>query len=99
MSNKSTLIFSSKDLDWELKNRQLKEIERLWKSGMGVRYISMFIKRNPHVVFLALYEMWMDGKINDIDKALPKSPNDGSLLVPGKEQIKQEAQKRSRKVV
>ncbi len=97
MSNKSTLIFSEKDLDWELKNRHVKEIQRLWKSGLGVRTISKSIRRNPHIVFLALYEMWMDGKINDIDKALPKSPNDGPLLVPGREQ--QESQKRTRKAV
>lgn len=80
----STVLFAEKDLEFGFPNRQLKIIKSLWDQGKSVNYISKHTKRNPHEVFFALYEMWMDGEVYDIWRALSR-PSKPSLLVPGKE--------------
>lgn len=66
---KSKVLFADKDIDFGIPLLQLKEILRLWRNGKSVMYIAKWTRRNPHEVFLALYEAWVDGKIDDIEKA------------------------------
>ncbi|MTW85604.1 hypothetical protein F3157_08000 [Virgibacillus dakarensis] len=81
---KSKLLFDNKDIDFGFPEWQLKEILRLWRNGKSVYYISRWTKRNEHEVFLTLYEFWMDGVIDDIEKAFLSG---NTLLVPGKQQL------------
>jgi len=78
---KSRILFDSKDIDFGFPEWQLAEIERLWRNGKSVMYISKWTKRNPHEVFFTLYEFWMDGVIDDIEKAFSIGE---TLLVPGR---------------
>jgi hypothetical protein len=82
---KNRILFDKKDLDFGMTDWQEREILQLWKDGKSVYFISKKVKRNPHEVFFTLYENWMDGKIDDIEKAFSKG---SSLLVPGKELIR-----------
>lgn len=78
------ILFDEKDMDFSISEWQERETLRLWKDGKSVRYISKIVKRNEHEVFFTLYEYWMDGKIDDIQKAFSKG---SSLLVPAKDLI------------
>ncbi|MEN2468136.1 hypothetical protein [Ornithinibacillus sp. JPR2-1] len=78
-------MFDEKDLDFRMPDWQEKQILELWRDGKSVNFISKTVKRNPHEVFFTLYENWMNGKIDDIQKAFSRG---SSLLVPGKELIR-----------
>ncbi|MBD1223267.1 hypothetical protein [Virgibacillus halodenitrificans] len=73
---KSKVLFAESDIDFGMPLWQFKKILRLWRDGKSVMYIAKWTKRNPHEVFFALYEAWMDGKIDDIEKAFTS----GALL-------------------
>ncbi len=77
--DKSQVLFDDKPIDFGFPEWQLQEILRLWNAGKSVNYISKWTKRNQHEVFLALYEAWMDRKIDDIEKAFS---NGAKLMIP-----------------
>lgn len=85
MARRKVIFEAKEDLNWMFTYTDLNTIKRLWKKGRSVISIARYLKRNEHEIFLALYEMWMDGSIENIGRAFIK-PN--FLLVPGKDQIK-----------
>lgn len=91
--DKSTVLFANKNLEFGFPDDQLQEIKRLWNNGKGINYISKWTKRTHHEVFLALYEFWMDGKIDGIERAFKPKYEKGLILVPGKEILKRELEK------
>ncbi|MYL44613.1 hypothetical protein GLV94_03060 [Virgibacillus halodenitrificans] len=78
---KSKVLFADSDIDFGMPVCQYKDILRLWRDGKSLMYIAKWTKRNPHEVFLALYEAWMDGKIDDIEKTFTT----GSKLLKGRD--------------
>lgn len=89
----SKVLFDDKELEWGFPEWQLEQILELWKDGKSVYDIARTVKRNPHEVFLALYEFWMDGEIDDVRRAFT-SPT--SLMVPGKEILAKEKEKKQK---
>lgn len=85
LKGKNHLLFADKNIDFGLTEPQRERILELWNQGKSLYYITKIVKRNEHEVFLTLYEYWMEGKIDDIEKAFGKG---NSLLVPGREQVK-----------
>lgn len=86
--DESEVLFMEKDIDFGFPKRQLWRIEAYWKEGDGIIRIAEKIGRKPEEVALALFEMMMDGKIDDLE--IRRKPKRGtSLLVPGKEILKQ----------
>lgn len=84
----SVVLFSDGQVEFGFPKWQHCQIEKLWKQGEGTLSISKKINRNPYEVGLALYEMMLDGKIDDLEiRRKPK--RETSLLVPGKEILKQ----------
>ncbi len=76
---KSHLLFDDKNIDFGLTQWQRKEVLSLWNQGKSVIYITKIVKRNQHEVFLTLYEYWMGGEIDDIEKAFS---NGAKLMIP-----------------
>ncbi|GGB41467.1 hypothetical protein GCM10011409_18750 [Lentibacillus populi] len=91
---KSKLLFDNKDIDFGFPEWQLEEVLRLWRNGKSVYYISRWTKRNEHEVFLSLYEFWIEGVIDDIEKAFSAG---NTLLVPGKQQLIKTQQRKENK--
>lgn len=88
---KSKVLFDEKDIDFGFPEWQLQEILRLWQKRKSVNYIAKWTKRNPHEIFFALYEFWMDRVIDDIEMAFSKG---NTLLVPGYEQLKKQRKRK-----
>ncbi|SEP57482.1 hypothetical protein SAMN05216232_0210 [Virgibacillus subterraneus] len=78
---KSKVLFDSKDIDFGFPEWQLQEISSLWHQGKSLMYITKIVKRNQHEVFFRLYEAWIDGKIDDIEKAF----STGEKLLKGRD--------------
>ncbi len=78
---KSVVLFDDKGIDFGMPLWQYKKIIKLWKEGKSVHYIALNVERNPHEVFLALYQAWMERKIKDIGTAFSGG---NALLKPGR---------------
>lgn len=79
------VLFADKDIEFGFLAYQLDLINEYWDQGKGINYIARKVKRNPHEVFFSLYERWMDGEINDIERAFSRGQ---LLLVPGKDLLR-----------
>lgn len=77
--NESKVLFDDKLIDFGFPKWQLERILELWRYGKSVTYISKSVRRNHHEVFMALYQFWMEWKIDDIEKAFGA----GSKLLQG----------------
>lgn len=85
----SKVLFVDQEIDFGFPMWQLWRIEAFWKQGDSIIRIAERIGRKPEEVALALFEMVLSGKIDDLEMRR-KRTSKSTLLVPGKQILKME---------